>query len=69
MIATLELEENEHNFYVQMCANTSDDFNKCRIVSRSWNYDVTPDLHLDDDIEMGDRTFEDVRFDISIGRI
>jgi len=53
------LEEDEHEFYIQMCECTSDDLDvdECGIVSMLWHYDVIPNLHLEDDVEMGDRRF------------
>jgi hypothetical protein len=71
--AVLALEEDEHQCYVQMCQLSCDD--EPRIsgtrdveewpgISMAFDYEVTPNVYLDDDTGLGERNFEEEIFNM-----
>lgn len=71
--AVLALEQDEHQCYVQMCQLACDDglgISGTRDVEEwlgilmAFDYEVTPNVYLDDDAGLGERNFEETMFNM-----
>jgi hypothetical protein len=73
--AVLALEEDEHQRYVQMCQLACDDgpgipgtrdVEEWPGISMAFDYEVTPNVYLDDDAGLGERNFEVSMFNMTM---